>query len=253
MYHSELSLKGGAEVRIRLDITRRENSDSPPYVLNTFFEAEDHDTVASALNSINADSNRKDVNGKSFAEIGFECSCLQKKCGACAMVICGRPMLACDARLTEIHKHGIVTLSPLKKFPPVADLIVDRSPMFSALKKMKLWLTGTGEVGAGDTALAFEASKCLQCGCCLEVCPNFYTGSEFYGMSAAVPDARLISAASEGDKKALLAAYRKHVYNGCGKSLACKNVCPAGIDTELLLVNSNAAALWKRRFGRGRR
>lgn len=240
-------------MRIRLDITRRKNAESPSYVLSTFFDAQHSDTVASALNCINADSGRKDINGRSFSEIRFECSCLQKKCGACAMVICGRPMLACDARLEEVQRHGTVTVSPLKKFPIVTDLIVDRSSMFSALQTMKLWLTEESRLSRRDRELAFEASGCLQCGCCLEVCPNFYTGSEFYGMSAAVPDARLISAASAEDKKALLAAYRKHIYNGCGKSLACRNVCPAGIDTELLLVNSNAALLWKRCFGRGRK
>ena len=47
---------------------------------------------------------------------------------------------------------------------------------------------------------------------------------------------------------ALVAAYKKHIYEGCGKSLACRNICPANIDMDRLLVNSNAITLWKHLF-----
>ena len=40
--------------------------------------------------------------------------------------------------------------------------------------------------------------------------------------------------------------YRASYYEGCGKSLACQDICPAGIPVEELLVRSNAAAIWKR-------
>ncbi|MGB4942290.1 MAG: succinate dehydrogenase, partial [Blautia wexlerae] len=40
--------------------------------------------------------------------------------------------------------------------------------------------------------------------------------------------------------------YRKHYFEGCGKSLSCQNICPAGIPVEELMVRSNAAAVWKK-------
>ena len=40
--------------------------------------------------------------------------------------------------------------------------------------------------------------------------------------------------------------YNEHIYKGCGKSLACKDICPAGIDMDKLLSKSNAVAVWKR-------
>ncbi len=237
-------------MQIRLDITRRESAAEQSYLLSVMFESDDPAaTVASALTEINADSGRRDINGRPFTPVRWECSCLQKKCGACAMVINGRPMLACDARLAELSRRGAVTVEPLKKFPPVADLIVDRSGMFEALESAGLWLENGGTVGSENTDLGFEASRCLQCGCCLEVCPNFYVGGEFFGMAAAVPNTRLLAAADDAAAGDLKASYRKHVYNGCGKSLACRSICPAGIDAERLLVSSNAAAVWKRRFG----
>ena len=238
-------------MQTRLDITRRKGAGDKPYVLSVPFETKDENaTVATALTAINADPSRRDISGQPFEPISWECSCLQKRCGACAMVINGRPMLACDARLKELSKNGTVTVEPLKKFPVVADLTVDREPMFAALNELKLWLESDGAVKAQNTALAFEASRCLQCGCCLEICPNFYAGGKFFGTAAAVPTARVIAAAKDASEAAR--GYKKHFYNGCGKSLACRNICPAGIDIDALLVNSNAAAVWKRHFGKAR-
>ena len=232
-----------------LEIERRQSAEDKPYTLAAVYEGEGSDTVALALTKLNADSSRRDIHGEPFEPIRWECSCLQKKCGACAMVINGRPMLACDARLGEIAKRGKITAAPLKKFPLVADLVVDRGPMFAALAEARLWLESTGSIPAGNTDIAFEASRCLQCGCCLEVCPNFYAGGDFFGMSAAVPMTRLFAAADNAERRELSEQYKKHVYSGCGKSLACRSICPAGIDADRLLVNSNAAAVWKRRFG----
>ncbi len=232
---------------LQIEIERRMSPEHKPYTLTLKYETENKsETVAAMLQSINSNSRRQDAEGKSFEPVRWECSCLQKKCGACAMVINGRPMLACDAKLLEAAKRGRIAIGPLKKFPPVADLIVDRGPMLAALSEAKLWLTEQGLVKAENTDLAFEASRCLQCGCCLEVCPNFYAGGSFMGMAAAMPGSRLLLAAGETDKAALAAEYKKHVYGGCGKSLACRSICPAGIDIEALLVNSNAAAVWKR-------
>ncbi len=236
-----------------LEIERRRSAADKPYNLTAVYEGDGSATVALALTELNADSSRRDINGAPFEPIRWECSCLQKKCGACAMVISGRPMLACDAKLETVAKRGKITVAPLKKFPPVADLIVDREPVFKALAEARLWLENSGSVPAENTDIAFEASRCLQCGCCLEVCPNFWAGGDFFGMSAAVPMTRLLAAADSAERGELSAQYRKHVYNGCGKSLACRNICPAGIDADRLLANSNAAALWKRRFGSGKK
>ena len=57
---------------------------------------------------------------------------------------------------------------------------------------------------------------------------------------------QIMSKAPDMQKKDLGKNYRKNVYNGCGKSLACRDICPAKIDMEKLLVKSNAAALWNK-------
>lgn len=204
------------------------------------YETEDPaETVANALARINE---RLEAAGEK--PVRWEHSCLQKKCGACAMVIDGRPGLACDARLNEYGET--IRLEPLRKFPVVEDLLADRSVLFENLRALRVWLEADVSPRERAAELAYEASRCLQCGCCLEVCPNFAPGERFAGMAAAVPLTRLLAEADGAERRELSALYRKGVFAGCGKSLACRNICPAGIDIDRMLVNSNAVAVWKR-------
>ena len=66
-------------------------------------------------------------------------------------------------------------------------------------------------------------------------------------MASFVPAARLIAELPPEDQQALRRVYRTHIYEGCGKSLACRDVCPADIPLDRLLLHTNAAAVWKRR------
>ena len=235
---------------VRFDILRREKAESMPYRQVIEYTTDDPNaTVATALTALNETVGLTDVEGRPVERIMWECSCLQKKCGACAMRINGLPRLACDTKLKDCGPT--IQLEPLKKFPPVADLIVNRDVLHDNLKALKVWLEDEAEPDERTTDIAYEASRCLQCGCCLEVCPNFlpeFLGGkgQFAGTAAMPPLARLIAELPREKKRELEKTYRKRFYEGCGKSLACRNICPAGIDIERLLVNSNAMAVWKR-------
>lgn len=217
-------------------LRRARGSDHAHYETYRYEMKNEADTVATALTKLNETES-----------IGWECNCLQKKCGACAMVIDGIPGLACSARLTQYG--DTITLEPLKKFPVVEDLIVDRSAMHANLDAMQMWFEEKAKGSGATMDNAYEASRCLQCGCCLEVCPNFMVGGTFNGMASAVPASRIIGQMAKESAGDIRKLYRKHIYEGCGKSLACRNICPAGIEIENLLINSNAIAIWKR-FGR---
>lgn len=234
-------------MKFEIKVLRRESPDAESYWQSFLFETENENaTVAFALEKLNRTKDLIDAEGRAAAPIRYECSCLQKKCGACAMRINGRPGLACDAELRKFAKKGQIVLEPLRKFPVVADLIVDRSILFENLRVMQMWISGPGKVSEKQSDEAYEAARCLQCGCCLEICPNFYPGGAFFGMASFVPATRLISAMTPGEQQDIRKNYLKHVYEGCGKSLACRDVCPAGIDADRLLSKSNAAAVWRR-------
>ena len=212
-----------------LHILRRKNAEAKPYWEDFTYETTDEGaTVATALAS---------------TPVVWEHSCLQRRCGACAMVINKTPALACNTRLSEISTD-VIRLEPLRKFPVIEDLLVDRSVMMQNLRRLSVWLEE--EARTGSEGMAFEAARCLQCGLCLEVCPNFAAGVAFAGMAAMAPMSRLIARLSEGERKRIARAYQKGVYSGCGKSLACRDICPAQLPIEELLVRSNAACVWKR-------
>ena len=230
---------------IQIDVLRRKNKEEPAYLQSFLYEPkEPSETVATALRRLNEQASLTDKEGNRADPIVWENSCLQKKCGACAMVINGRPMLACDASLSALKSP--VRLEPLRKFPVVADLMVDRSILFQNLKDLNAWLTADADPSEKKNPDAYEASRCLQCGCCLEICPNFAVDGRLYGMASMVPAARLLVQMPEKEKKELAAEYKRHVFEGCGKSLACQDICPAGIDLQGLMARSNAAAVWRR-------
>ena len=231
-------------MRYELAVKRRRNAADTPSWQHFYFETElKNATVANALTFLNQQTELTDTDGKKCDKIVWECSCLQKKCGACAMVINGRPQLACTARLIDC-KHQEIMIEPLRKFPLVADLMVNREVLFAHLQEMKVWAESSVSVNDKNNALMYEASLCLQCGCCLEVCPNFSPTGRFFGMAAMVPSARLLMGLDSVSSKQLRRQYRKAIVDGCGKSLACQNICPAGIDIEQLMSRSNAVTLW---------
>ncbi|MBR1390724.1 MAG: succinate dehydrogenase [Lachnospiraceae bacterium] len=231
------------------EILRRENSSAKPYLQNISYETENkRETVATALTNINraAENALLDREGRRVQPIRWESGCLQKKCGACAMVVNGVPGLACDSFLEKCRKKGRIRLEPLRKFPVVADLMVDRSILFENLKTMEIWRKEAVSLDEKRRQLVYESSKCLACGCCLEICPNYSFGESFFGAAAFVPTTRLITTLKKEERESLRKAYLSHVYQGCGKSLACAVVCPAKLNVEQMLAASNALSLWRR-------
>ena len=196
-------------------------TDNPYWQDFTYTAMSSADTVATALFSL---------------PVVWENSCLQKKCGACAMVIDGKPALACDTFLRDFDKD-VITIEPLKKFPVIEDLHVDRESVFERLRSMSAYLNSASNHADDETV--YETSKCIHCGLCLEVCPNFCREGRFGGAQALTTMGRIISETDDTDRSSLIKTYRKYVFSGCGKSLACADICPAGIDTEHLMSKMN--------------
>ena len=231
-------------MKITVRIKRQNSFEAEAFYQTILCDCDAGTNIATLLREINAEE-ILDIDGIPVGEIAWECSCLQKKCGACAMRINGVPRLACDTKIGDL-KSKTVTLEPLKKFPVVRDLIVDRSVLRENLIALHNWLESEATKSRKTVDLAYDASRCIQCGCCLEVCPNFTAGESFFGAAAFVPASRILSQLPNGKKNDLVQEYGKHIYNGCGKSLSCHDICPVGIDVEHKLSNSNAVAVWKR-------
>jgi succinate dehydrogenase / fumarate reductase iron-sulfur subunit len=162
------------------------------------------------------------------------------------MRIDGTPRLACSAFLSEFPKREVV-LEPLGKFPVIVDLVVDRSVIFERLKQTRLWLEEKAFLSERRREASYQSARCLMCGCCLEVCPNFGAGGGFGGAALSVNTYRVLAQSGDGKhRKEMSEQYKNLYFNGCGKSLACHKICPLDLPVEDLLVRSNAAAVWGR-------
>jgi len=177
------------------------------------------------------------VDGKPTSPVVWESHCLEEVCGACTMVMNGRVGQACSALVHKLSEP--ISLEPMRKFPVVRDLMVDRSRMFEDLKKIKAWvpIQGTYDLGPGprlspgEQEPAYNLSRCMTCGCCLEVCPQINPRSDFIG-PAAISQARLFNVHSTGKS---LAAERLEVLmepggiSDCGNAQNCVQICPKEI------------------------
>lgn len=175
--------------------------------------------------------------GKPTTPVTWDCNCLEEVCGACTMIVNGRVCQSCAALVDRLSQP--IVLEPMTKFPVVRDLMVDRKGMFEQLKKIHGWIPvdGTYDLGPGpkidpdDQQEAYDLSRCMTCGCCVEACPQVNERSDFMGpalMSQVVyfnmhPTGR-------ADKNTRLEAVMgKGGIADCGNAQNCVKVCPKEI------------------------
>ena len=162
-------------------ILRQDGPAMPSYWQRHRVEYERDMNVISVLQKIAASATTAE--GKPVAPVVWECNCLEEVCGACTMVINGRVRQACTALVDQLLEDDPrqIELRPMSKFPVLRDLVVDRSRMFSTLKKIEAWVPvdayyhfGPGLRQSQESQqLAYVLSKCMTCGCCLEACPQY--------------------------------------------------------------------------------
>lgn len=218
-------------------IKRQRDFESEAYWQSFQYDGPAHATVSAVLDALNYTDDLFDIDGRPATRIRWECSCMQAVCGGCAMVINGVPALACATFADEVKGEELV-LEPLSKFPVVADLIVDRSVIYENLISAKAYLDSVAKNDAHQHKQQYSIAKCLKCGLCLEVCPNYRPGGDFFGAVLA-NESYLIATQSSDKRPQIVKSYKTHFGAGCSKALSCQSVCPAGIETITSILRMN--------------
>ncbi|WP_078545241.1 succinate dehydrogenase iron-sulfur subunit [Litchfieldia alkalitelluris] len=241
---------------VKFKITRQDSPESAPYVLEFEVPYRANMNVISALMEFRR--NPVDIHGNKVAPVSWDSNCLEEVCGACSMVINGKPRQSCTALIDQLEQP--ITLEPMKTFPVVRDLQVDRRRMFDSLKKVKAWIPidGTYDLGPGPRMpetkrqWAYELSKCMTCGVCLEACPNVNSKSDFIG-PAPLSQVRLFNAHPTGamnKAERLDAIMDEGGLTNCGNSQNCVQSCPKGIPltTSIAALNRDTTIQSFRNF-----
>ncbi|EIT85400.1 succinate dehydrogenase iron-sulfur subunit [Fictibacillus macauensis ZFHKF-1] len=220
---------------VKFIITRQDTPETSPYEEEFELAYRPNMNVISALMEIRR--NPVNAKGEATTPITWEMNCLEEVCGACSMVINGKPRQSCTALVDKLEQP--IRLAPMKTFPVIRDLQIDRSRMFNALKRVKAWIPidGTYDLGPGPRMpetkrqWAYELSKCMTCGVCLEACPNVNSKSDFIG-PAPLSQVRLFNAHPTGamnKAERLNALMEDGGLASCGNSQNCVQSCPKGI------------------------
>jgi len=197
--------------------------------------------------------NPVNAQGKTTTPVTWDAACLEEVCGSCAMNVNGKVRMACSALVDKLEWP--ITLEPMRKFPMVRDLAVDRSRMFESLKRVKAWieLDGTYNIGPGprqsqsEQAQRYVLSTCITCGSCLEACPQITQDNDFIG-AAPISQVRLFNLHPTGAMHAddrLRGLMGPGGIQDCGKAQNCVQVCPKEIPltTSIAAMNRDVTKL----------
>ena len=220
---------------VAIKIKRQLSPDTKPYWEEFALPWKPGMNVISAMMDIAA--NPVSRSGEPSTPITYDSNCLEEVCGSCAMLINGRARMACSALVDKLDQP--ITLEPLKKFPVIRDLAVDRSVLFENLKAVKAWVAidGTYDLGPGprqsqaDQEQAYPYSRCISCCCCMEVCPQFNEDTGFVG-AAAISQVRLFNTHPTGQalkRERLSALMGDGGIQECGYAQNCVEICPKDI------------------------
>ncbi|MDR0349935.1 MAG: 4Fe-4S dicluster domain-containing protein [Coriobacteriales bacterium] len=165
--------------------------------------------------------------------VAFDYSCRGRVCGRCAMMLDDEPVMAC---YTPISEERDIRLEPLRGYPIIRDLVVDKSTLHSRLSgfsnRVRHKPLTDGEIDRVYDPTVVEKVNalewCCRCGCCQSSCPVLMTegGQGAYAGPAgmAALGLRFYDPNDEGDR--VIEAVSEGLFSCilCGK---CDEVCPA--------------------------
>ncbi len=185
-------------------------------------------------------------------DLAVRWNCKAGKCGSCSMEINGKPRLGCMTRMSTFEPDETVTITPLRTFPVIRDLVTDVSYNYEKARELPVFAPPAG-VAPGeyrmqqiDVERSQEFRKCIECFLCQNTChvvrdheenkPEF-SGPRFF-IRAAELDMHPLDART--DRKEF--AKEEQGLGYCNITKCCTEVCP-----EHIKITDNALIPMKER------
>jgi len=180
--------------------------------------------------------------------ITIDHDCREGICGACGLVINGRPhgprerTTTCQLHMRSFKDGDTITIEPFraKAFPVIKDLMIDRSSLERVIAAGGFISAPTGSPQDANALpipktcadLAMDAASCIGCGACVAACPN---ASAMLFLSAKVSQLGLLP---QGQPERLtrvrdmIAQMDAEQFGTCTNFAECEAVCPKSVKLE---------------------
>jgi len=190
-------------------------------------------------------------------DLAVRWNCKAGKCGSCSAEINGKPGLLCMTRMSTLPADSTVTITPMRTFPVIRDLVTDVSFNYQKAREVRAFVPPAG-VAPGeyrmqqvDVERSQEFRKCIECYLCQNTChvvrdheenKSAFSGPRFL-MRITELDMHPLDAAEqqEGVKRPLV-AQDDHGLGYCNITKCCTEVCP-----EHIKITDNALIPLKER------
>ncbi len=184
-------------------------------------------------------------------DLAVRWNCKAGKCGSCSAEVNGRPRLMCMTRMNIFGEDETITVTPLRAFPVIRDLVTDVSfnykkaleiPAFEGPKDLK---PGEYRMAQVDVERSQEFRKCIECFLCQDTCHVIRDHEE---NKEAFAGPRFFIRLAELDMHPLdtldrrREAQEEHGLGYCNITKCCTEVCP-----EHIRITDNAIIPMKER------
>jgi len=189
-------------------------------------------------------------------DLAVRWNCKAGKCGSCSAEINGRPRLLCMTRMSTLPPQQPVTITPMRTFPVIRDLVTDVSYNYHKAREIRAFVPPKGvqpgeyRLQQVDVERSQEFRKCIECFLCQNTCHVIrdheenklhFSGPRFL-MRIAELDMHPLDSAEEDGVDRKQAAQDEHGLGFCNITKCCTEVCP-----EHIKITDNALIPMKER------
>ena len=210
--------------------------------VNYTVEVEDGEVVLDAIHRLQATD---------ASDLAVRWNCKAGKCGSCSAEINGKPGLMCMTRLSTFEPGETVTVTPMRTFPVIRDLVTDVSFNFEKAREVPAFAPPSDNKGGKyrmqqvDVERSQEFRKCIECFLCQNTCHVIRDHEE---NKPAFAGPRFFIRFAELDMHPLDTEDRQHMAQEeeglglCNITKCCTEVCP-----EHIKITDNAIIPMKER------
>ncbi|MGH3726821.1 MAG: succinate dehydrogenase/fumarate reductase iron-sulfur subunit [Mycobacterium sp.] len=186
-------------------------------------------------------------------DLAVRWNCKAGKCGSCSAEINGRPRLLCMTRMSTFEESETITVTPLRAFPVIRDLVTDVSFNYQKAREIQSFTPpkdlkpGDYRMQQEDVERSQEFRKCIECFLCQNTCHVVRDHEE---NKKAFAGPRYLMRVAELEMHPLDVADRREVAQEelglgyCNITKCCTDVCPEGIhitDNALIPMKERVA------------